>query len=167
MPPAASAATSSPALIPTALFGALSRPWHLAYCAAGIICLNLAWGVVQERVGATDYCDAAGARCERFRGGIPVMGLMQAAAASLVGFAAMLAQLATQGVAVTRYNLGKQPMAFAENPSVKALLDREGPAALPLVFLDGEIRFKGRYPTHDERPAFFRAALGQDEKVPS
>ena len=89
MPPAASAATSSPALIPTALFGALSRPWHLAYCAAGIICLNLAWGVVQERVGATDYCDAAGARCERFRGGIPVMGLMQAAAASLVGFAAM------------------------------------------------------------------------------
>ena len=85
----------------------------------------------------------------------------------LVGFAAMLAQLATQGVAVTRYNLGKQPMAFAENPSVKALLDREGPAALPLVFLDGEIRFKGRYPTHDERPAFFRAALGQDEKVPS
>jgi UDP-galactose transporter B1 len=76
-------------LISTALFGALSRPWHLAYCAAGIIVLNLAWGVVQERVGATDYCDAAGARCERFRGGIPVMGLMQAAAASLVGFAAM------------------------------------------------------------------------------
>ena len=88
-PGAAAAPEKEPPLIATALFGALSRPWHLAYCAAGIICLNLAWGVVQERVGATDYCDAAGEHCERFRGGIPVMGLMQAAAASVVGFAAM------------------------------------------------------------------------------
>ncbi len=76
-------------LIATAFFGALSRPWHLAFCAAGIVACNLAWGVVQERVGATDYCDAVGEHCERFRGGIPVMGLMQAAAASAVGFAAI------------------------------------------------------------------------------
>jgi len=78
-----------PALIATAFFGALSRPWHLVFCAAGIVAFNLAWGVVQERVGATDYCDALGEHCERFRGGIPVMGLMQAAAASAVGFAAI------------------------------------------------------------------------------
>ena len=85
----------------------------------------------------------------------------------LVSFAALLAQLVTRGITVTRYNLGQQPMAFVENHAVKALLDNEGPEALPLIFLDGTIYLKGRYPTADERPVFFNAALGQVEKVAS
>jgi sulfur carrier protein ThiS len=77
----------------------------------------------------------------------------------LVNFAAILTQLRTQGVKVLRYNLGQQPMAFVENETVKTLLQTEGEAALPLVFLNGETVFKGRYPTKDERPALYRRAL--------
>jgi len=85
----------------------------------------------------------------------------------LVNFAAMLAQLGTHGFKVERYNLGQQPMAFAENAAVKALLDKEGAEALPIIFLDGEVYLKGRYPTAAERPVFFHAALSQVEKVAS
>ena len=85
----------------------------------------------------------------------------------LVNFAAMLAQLGTHGVKVERHNLGQQPMAFAQNPSVKAMLEKEGPEALPFIFIEGELRLKGRYPTAAERPAFFRAALDEDKKVAS
>jgi hypothetical protein len=85
----------------------------------------------------------------------------------LVNFAAMLSQLGTHGIKIERYNLGQQPMAFVQNPAVKALLDKEGAEALPLIFWDGEVHLKGRYPTKDERPAFFRAALGNAEEVAS
>lgn len=85
----------------------------------------------------------------------------------LVNFAALLSQLGTQGVKIERYNLGQQPMAFAQNAAVKALLDKEGPESLPLIFLDGEVQLKGRYPTKEERPVFYRAALGKDQEVPS
>lgn len=85
----------------------------------------------------------------------------------LVNFAAMLAQLGTHGLKVERFNLGQQPMAFVQNTSVKALLDKEGSEALPLIFLDGEVYLKGRYPTAAERPVLFNAALDQVEKVAS
>ncbi|MEO6004690.1 MAG: arsenite efflux transporter metallochaperone ArsD [Opitutus sp.] len=85
----------------------------------------------------------------------------------LVSFAAMLAQLGTHDVKVQRFNLGQQPMAFVENSAVKALLDKEGADALPLIFLDGEVYLKGRYPTAAERPAFFKIAVGDDAKVAS
>jgi hypothetical protein len=83
----------------------------------------------------------------------------------LVNFAALLAQLGTHGLKVERFNLGQQPMAFTQNPAVKAVLEKEGPDALPLIFLDGEVYLKGRYPTAAERPIFFHAALGQVENV--
>lgn len=85
----------------------------------------------------------------------------------LVNFAAMLSQLATAGVKVERYNLGQQPMAFVQNAAVKTALDKEGMEVLPLIFLEGEVYLKGRYPSHDERPAFFRAAMGIPEKAAS
>lgn len=81
----------------------------------------------------------------------------------LVNFAAMLSQLGTHGIKVERYNLGQQPMAFVQNPAVKALLDTEGAEVLPLIFWDGEVHLKGRYPTKVERPAWFRAAMGKEE----
>lgn len=85
----------------------------------------------------------------------------------LVNFAAMLSRLGTHGIRIERYNLGQQPMAFVQNPAVKALLDKEGAAVLPLIFLDGEVHLKGRYPTKEERPVFFRAALGVAEEATS
>ena len=80
---------------------------------------------------------------------------------ALVSFAALLAQLSQKGVQVERYNLGQQPMAFVQNPAVKALLDTEGMNVLPLVFVDDAVRFKGRYPTDGEREMLSRAALGE------
>lgn len=82
----------------------------------------------------------------------------------LIGFAALLAQLGTLGVKVERYGLGQQPMAFVQNPAVKARLDQDGVAVLPLIFLDGELRMQGRYPTAAERPGFHRAAVGGGAK---
>ncbi len=85
----------------------------------------------------------------------------------LANFAGMLNLLRAEGVKVERYNLGQQAMAFAQNPAVKQLLEKEGTEALPVVFLDGEVHFKGRYPSKEERPGFVRAALGKDEEVAS
>lgn len=81
----------------------------------------------------------------------------------LVNFAALLAQLASRGIRVERYNLAQQPAAFAGHPEVRSLLQSEGPGVLPLIFWDGSIHLKGRYPTKDERPAWVRAAMGRKE----
>ena len=86
---------------------------------------------------------------------------------NLVSFAAMLSQLGSRGLKIERYNLAQQPMAFMENTAVKAVLDKEGPEALPLIFLEGKVMFKGRYPTHEERPSLFHAAVSQEETVSS
>lgn len=78
----------------------------------------------------------------------------------LVNFAAMLSQLRAHHVKIERFNLAQQPMAFAQNPSVKACLEKDGTEALPLIFWDDELHLQGRYPTKAERPAWFIAALG-------
>lgn len=80
----------------------------------------------------------------------------------LVNFAAMLAQLSQRGIQIERNNLGQEPMAFARNPAVKALLESDGADALPFIFWDGELKLKGRYPTREERPDWIRAALGSE-----
>lgn len=81
----------------------------------------------------------------------------------LVNFAALLAQLANHGIRIERHNLAKQPLAFGRNEEVRQLLQSEGPAALPVIFCDGEIRLKGRYPTREERRDWIRAALGKED----
>lgn len=81
---------------------------------------------------------------------------------ALVKFAALLAHLAESGVSVERYNLGQQPMAFVENPKVKALLDEDGMEALPLVFWDGKLKSKGCYPDDTERAIWVREALSAE-----
>jgi hypothetical protein len=80
---------------------------------------------------------------------------------ALVSFAALLGQVCQQGGKVERYNLGQQPMAFVQNPTVKALLDREGMGVLPLIFVGGEVHLKGRYPTEAERAVLAQAVLGE------
>jgi hypothetical protein len=81
---------------------------------------------------------------------------------ALVKFAALLAHFAESGIIVDRYNLGQRPMAFVENPKVKALLDQDGMDVLPLVFWDGELKSQGRYPDDDERVAWGREALSSE-----
>ena len=75
---------------------------------------------------------------------------------ALVSFAALLTQLSQKGVKVERYNLGQQPMAFVQNPAVNSLLDKEGVTVLPLIFVDGQVHLRGRYPTDTERETLSR-----------
>ena len=69
---------------------------------------------------------------------------------ALVSFAADVEWVRQKGATVERFNLSQQPLAFANNPTVKLFLERSGPDSLPLVLLDGEIALAGRYPTRVE-----------------
>ena len=62
-------------------------------------------------------------------------------------FAADLEWLQGQGVTVERYNLAQQPAAFAQYDDVKAALQSENVICLPLFRVNGEIVFKGKYPS--------------------
>jgi len=73
---------------------------------------------------------------------------------ALAAFAADLDWVASTGAEVRRYNLGQEPGAFAGNEQVRILLQAKGEAALPVVFIDGELRSSGRYPTRDELAAW-------------
>lgn len=68
----------------------------------------------------------------------------------LVTFAADVDWARKAGAGVERYNLAQQPMAFADNATVKAFLERSGQEALPLVLVDGEVALAGRYPNRAE-----------------
>ena len=76
----------------------------------------------------------------------------------LAQFSALLNRLVAGGITVERYGLVQQPMEFVQNPKVKALLESEGAEALPLIFWDGEVVLKGKYPDHQERARWFQAA---------
>ena len=58
---------------------------------------------------------------------------------ALVSFSADVAWAKEKGARIERFNLAQQPMAFAENASVKGFLERSGQEALPLVLVDGEV----------------------------
>ncbi len=62
-------------------------------------------------------------------------------------FAADLDWLQAEGVVVERYNLAQQPAAFAQYDDVKAALQSENVSCLPLFRVNGEIVFKGKYPS--------------------
>lgn len=69
---------------------------------------------------------------------------------ALVGFSADVDWAKQNGAHIERFNLAQQPLAFAENPLVKAFLERSGEEALPLILVDGEVAMAGRYPHRDE-----------------
>jgi hypothetical protein len=73
-------------------------------------------------------------------------------------FAGLLAQLTGAGVKVERYNLAQQPLAFVQNPAVKALLDHPGVSALPAIFIDGQLALQGGYPDQAQRAAWMALA---------
>lgn len=68
----------------------------------------------------------------------------------LVVFAGVLEMLKKEGVEVRRFNLAQEPMAFVGNAEVKSILDKDGEEGLPLVFVDGTLRFCGKYPSEAE-----------------
>ena len=72
---------------------------------------------------------------------------------SLAQFEADLRWLSTQGTEVTRRNLGQEPGAFVANPLVSSILQSGGEDALPVILLDGKLRWTGHYPTRDEMAA--------------
>ena len=65
----------------------------------------------------------------------------------LAQFASTLEWAKKQGASVDRYNLGQQPGAFAQDTTVKGLIESDGVECLPLVFLDGEVLSKAGYPS--------------------
>lgn len=69
---------------------------------------------------------------------------------SLVNFSADVAWAKTEGAQIERFNLAQQPMAFAEDATVKSFLERSGHEALPLILVDGEVALAGRYPNRAE-----------------
>jgi len=69
---------------------------------------------------------------------------------ALVSLSADIDWAKQNGAQIERFNLAQQPLAFAENPSVKAYLERSGEEALPLVLVDGEVALAGRYPNRSE-----------------
>ena len=71
----------------------------------------------------------------------------------LVEFAGVLKYAEENGVAVERYNLAREPQAFVTNPQVTALLAEKGNAALPFIFVDGELAFSDEYPSAAELAA--------------
>lgn len=68
----------------------------------------------------------------------------------LVDFSADVAWAKQNGVAIERFNLAQQPLAFAQNAAVKGMLERSGESALPVILVDGEVALAGRYPSRDD-----------------
>jgi hypothetical protein len=68
----------------------------------------------------------------------------------LVGFSADVDWAKQNGADIERFNLAQQPIIFAENPLVKAFLERSGADALPLILVDDEVALAGRYPNRTE-----------------
>jgi arsenite methyltransferase len=71
----------------------------------------------------------------------------------LARFEADLRWLATQGVSVIRYNLAQEPGEFAGRPVVAAMLQSGGEDVLPIVLIDGKVRFSGTRPSRTDLAA--------------
>lgn len=69
---------------------------------------------------------------------------------TLVNLSADINWAKQNGASIERFNLAQQPMAFAENPTVRSFLERSGQEALPLILVDGEVALAGRYPNRTE-----------------
>ena len=83
----------------------------------------------------------------------------------LVGFSADVDWAKQNGADIERFNLAQQPMAFAENPVVKAFLERSGAEALPLILVEGEVALAGRYPSRSELARW--AGIAESAEMPA
>jgi Arsenical resistance operon protein ArsD len=71
----------------------------------------------------------------------------------LARFEADLRWIAAQGPKVTRYNLAQEPGEFAARPVVAAMLKSGGEDVLPIVLVDGKLRFSGTRPSRGDLAA--------------
>ena len=78
----------------------------------------------------------------------------------LVRFARDLAWLKHHGVDVERFNLAQEPAAFAQNPTILALLNAEGATCLPVVVAGDVVVSKGSYPSKEELATFANMSDG-------
>jgi len=85
---------------------------------------------------------------------------------ALVSFSADASWANQNGAQIERFNLAQQPMAFAENPTVKGFLERSGAEALPLILVDGEVALAGRYPNRAELSRWAGIAPPAAESTP-
>ncbi len=83
----------------------------------------------------------------------------------LARFAADVAWLQQQGVAVERFNLAQQPGAFASTPPVQAALAR-GTEVLPLILVDDRIAVEGAYPSRETLAALAGVVVHQRHAAP-
>ena len=81
----------------------------------------------------------------------------------LVDFAADLDWLKSEGIDVKRINISNEPMEFATNTTVKAVLDSDGVEGLPVIMIDGENRSQGRYPDRAELAGWASVTLAKTE----
>lgn len=77
-------------------------------------------------------------------------------------FEADLRFAASQGAQVTRYNLGSEPGAFAGSDIVRTILQTAGEDVLPVVLVDGKLKWTGHYPTRDELLALLPTAAAAE-----
>lgn len=75
----------------------------------------------------------------------------------MAAFSGFLHRAREQGCTVDRFNLAQQPIAFVENEIVRDIIEREGVEVLPIVFVDGELKLKRRYPDEAERKLWLPA----------
>jgi hypothetical protein len=69
---------------------------------------------------------------------------------TLIRFEETLTRLRQEGVGVTRHQLSRDPEAFVNHPVVYQQLLAGGASVLPMVAVDGALKFVGRYPAYDE-----------------
>ena len=69
---------------------------------------------------------------------------------NLARFASDVQWLREEGVEVERYNLSQQPAAFSASATVRTALQHDGVECLPLILIEGELVFRGHYPTRRE-----------------
>jgi hypothetical protein len=86
---------------------------------------------------------------------------------ALVTFSADVEWAIQRGVQVERFNLARQPLAFAENQAVKAFLEHAGQEGLPLILVDGAVVLSGRYPSRTELARWAGITAGDDGSKPS
>jgi len=67
----------------------------------------------------------------------------------LARFAADVAWLTKEGVAVHRFNLAQQPAAFVEHTNVRDAMMQRGTEVLPIVMVGDRIASEGTYPSRE------------------
>jgi hypothetical protein len=86
--------------------------------------------------------------------------------ARLVQAAADIGWAQAQGAAIERFNLAQQPLAFAQNETVRGLLERSGQEVLPITLLDGQVVLAGRYPSREQLGRWLKITAPAAEAAP-